>query len=101
MIAVILKLVCANVLCGDTYLILSLAGRWTSEEHNLFLQGLKLYNKQWKLIADLVKTRTVVQIRTHAQKYFQKLEKGRMMSTTSVKKDDVVSSQCLLLNVSS
>lgn len=51
------------------------AGRWTQEEHNLFLQGLKTHNKQWKLIADMVKTRTVVQIRTHAQKYFQKLNK--------------------------
>jgi SHAQKYF class myb-like DNA-binding protein len=51
------------------------AGRWTSEEHTLFLQGLQLYNKQWKQIAELVKTRTVVQIRTHAQKYFQKLDK--------------------------
>jgi hypothetical protein len=40
---------------------------------------LKQYNKQWKQIAELVKTRTVVQIRTHAQKYFQKLEKvGRL-----------------------
>lgn len=51
------------------------AGRWTSEEHSLFLQGLQMYNKQWKQIAELVKTRTVVQIRTHAQKYFQKLDK--------------------------
>lgn len=34
-----------------------------------------MYNKQWKLIADLIRTRTVVQIRTHAQKYFQKLLK--------------------------
>ena len=62
----------------------ALAGRWTSEEHNLFLQGLHLYSKQWKLIADLVKTRTVVQIRTHAQKYFQKLEKGKV---SGLKKD--------------
>lgn len=53
-----------------------LAGRWTQEEHRLFLQGLQLYNKQWKLIADMVKTRTVVQVRTHAQKYFLKMEKG-------------------------
>jgi len=52
------------------------AGRWTAEEHKLFLQGLDMYQKQWKLIADLVKTRTVVQIRTHAQKYFQKLQKS-------------------------
>jgi SHAQKYF class myb-like DNA-binding protein len=52
-------------------------GRWTSEEHRLFLQGLEQHGKGWKKIASLIKSRTVVQIRTHAQKYFQKLSKAR------------------------
>ncbi len=52
-------------------------GRWTAEEHRLFLQGLEEHGKGWKKIASLIKSRTVVQIRTHAQKYFQKLAKAR------------------------
>lgn len=52
-------------------------GRWTAEEHRLFLQGLEQHGKGWKKIASLIKSRTVVQIRTHAQKYFQKLSKAR------------------------
>ena len=36
-----------------------------------------MYGKGWKKIASLIKTRTVVQIRTHAQKYFLKLTKAR------------------------
>jgi SHAQKYF class myb-like DNA-binding protein len=52
-------------------------GRWTAEEHRLFLQGLDQHGKGWKKIASLIKSRTVVQIRTHAQKYFQKLAKAR------------------------
>lgn len=52
-------------------------GRWTGTEHRLFLEGLELHGKQWKKIAALIKTRTVVQIRTHAQKYFQKLAKAK------------------------
>ena len=52
-------------------------GRWTAEEHRLFLQGLDQHGKGWKKIASLIKSRTVVQIRTHAQKYFQKLSKAR------------------------
>lgn len=52
-------------------------GRWTAEEHRLFLQGLEAHGKGWKKIATLIKSRTVVQIRTHAQKYFQKLAKAR------------------------
>lgn len=52
-------------------------GRWTAEEHRLFLEGLEKHGKGWKKIASLIKSRTVVQIRTHAQKYFQKLAKAR------------------------
>ena len=52
-------------------------GRWTAEEHRLFLQGLEQHGKGWKKIASLIKSRTVVQIRPHAQKYFQKLAKAR------------------------
>lgn len=51
-------------------------GRWTPEEHQLFLEALSLYGKQWTKIAAKVKTRTVLQTRTHAQKYFIKLQKG-------------------------
>jgi len=51
-------------------------GRWTEEEHALFLEGLKRFPyRAWKKIATLIETRTVVQIRTHAQKYYQKLAK--------------------------
>jgi SHAQKYF class myb-like DNA-binding protein len=51
-------------------------GRWTKDEHALFLEGIKLHGKEWKKIAETIPTRTVVQIRTHAQKYFQKLAKA-------------------------
>ena len=50
-------------------------GRWTKEEHESFLSALQMYGKEWKRVAARVKTRTVVQTRTHAQKYFQKLQK--------------------------
>lgn len=43
----------------------------------MFVKGLEMYGKGWKKIAGLIKTRTVVQIRTHAQKYFLKLSKAR------------------------
>ncbi|KAH7468827.1 hypothetical protein KRP22_011735 [Phytophthora ramorum] len=47
-------------------------GRWTKREHELFLEGLQRFGKSWKKISSLVHTRTLVQIRTHAQKYLQK-----------------------------
>lgn len=51
-------------------------GRWQAEEHEVFLKGLNEHGKQWKKIAMMIKTRSVVQVRTHAQKYFQKLLKN-------------------------
>ncbi|KDO33427.1 hypothetical protein SPRG_02234 [Saprolegnia parasitica CBS 223.65] len=51
-------------------------GRWTKKEHELFLEGLERYGKSWKHISNLVVTRTLVQIRTHAQKYLQKQNKA-------------------------
>ena len=90
-------------------------GRWSRQEHERFVNGLKKYGKEWKKVkikppthlllpihtsstyslyspsppqtthppthsptqqvAGMVGTRTVVQTRTHAQKYFQKLQK--------------------------
>ena len=51
------------------------------EEHRIFLEGLKLHGKGWKQIAMMIQSRTVVQIRTHAQKYFQKLAKAQQNGT--------------------
>ncbi|CAK4632729.1 unnamed protein product [Aphanomyces euteiches] len=49
-------------------------GRWSPQEHERFLFGMKLFpNGPWKHVAVLVKTRTVRQVRTHAQKYRAKL----------------------------
>ena len=55
-------------------------GRWTTTEHELFLEGLTSYGKEWKKIAELIQTRSVVQIRTHAQKYFLKVAKARQIA---------------------
>jgi SHAQKYF class myb-like DNA-binding protein len=38
-------------------------GRWSEEEHRVFLVGIEKHGKQWKTIADMIGTRTVVQVR--------------------------------------
>ena len=53
----------------------SRTGRWRSEEHDLFVEGLQKYGYNWESVAAHVSTRTVVQVRSHAQKYFNKLKK--------------------------
>ncbi len=50
-------------------------------EHALFVTGLRVHGRDWKQIAAMIPSRTVIQIRTHAQKYFQKLAKCNMTLT--------------------
>ena len=50
------------------------------QEHMTFLDGLRQHGKGWKQIAVMIPSRSVVQIRTHAQKYFQKLCKAQQQA---------------------
>ena len=50
-------------------------GRWTEEEHKKFLKGIIEYGNNWKMIEQLIKTRSRSQARSHAQKYFIKVKK--------------------------
>jgi SHAQKYF class myb-like DNA-binding protein len=50
-------------------------GRWTKEEHELFLKGMTIHGRSWTRVAEIVKTRTTVQVRSHAQKFEMKAAK--------------------------
>ena len=63
-------------------------GRWTPEEHRLFLEGVMLYGKDWKKMQALIRTRSLVQIRTHAQKVFKKVAIKRNPDDATIKLND-------------
>ncbi|KAK9755785.1 hypothetical protein RND81_01G050500 [Saponaria officinalis] len=50
---------------------------WTQDEHEAFLKGLRRYGKgDWKSISrNCVRTKTPTQVASHAQKYYQKVQK--------------------------
>ncbi|EEY57921.1 myb-like DNA-binding protein, putative [Phytophthora infestans T30-4] len=51
-------------------------GIWSLEEHDRFLEAMKLFPKgPWKSIADHIATRSVRQVQTHAQKYQEKVSR--------------------------
>ena len=52
-----------------------LNGRWSQKEHLLFIKGCLLYGNYWKKVKKYIQTRSCSQIRSHAQKYLNKLNK--------------------------
>ena len=55
------------------------AGRWTTDEHQLFLQAFYKYGKNWKKLGSIITTRCILQIRTLIQKYLLKLQRALHM----------------------
>jgi len=76
------------------------SGRWTAQEHKLFLEALEKHGKDWTKIQKHVKTRTTTQARSHAQKFFSKLgestEKGKANETSNLNKikENQINEEC-------
>ncbi|CAL0323900.1 unnamed protein product [Lupinus luteus] len=64
--------------------------KWTEEEHQKFLEALKLYGRGWRQIEEHIGTKTAVQIRSHAQKFFSKIVRESDSSAeTSIQPIDI------------
>ena len=55
-------------------------GRWTKTEHERFLKGLERYGRDWVSVQKVVKTRNLIQVRSHAQKVFMKMSDSEIRS---------------------
>ena len=55
--------------------------KWNDHEHDLFIEGMKRFKRNWKLIAKHVGTKSAVQVRTHAYSHFNR----RVLNTSGSK----------------
>ena len=68
-----------------------LSGRWKEDEHKRFIEAIIKYGNDWKQVQKYVKTRSSTQARSHAQKFFVKIKKAKVLdfnldlSKTSIK----------------
>ncbi len=66
-------------------------GRWKEDEHKRFVEAIIKYGNDWKQVQRYVKTRSSTQARSHAQKFFVKIKKAKILdfnldlSKTSIK----------------
>ncbi|KAL2967199.1 hypothetical protein AAZX31_16G162500 [Glycine max] len=58
------------------YTITKSRENWTEPEHDKFLEAIQLFDRDWKKIEAFVGSKSVIQIRSHAQKYFLKVQKS-------------------------
>ncbi|XP_039687304.1 protein REVEILLE 2 [Medicago truncatula] len=82
------QLSCANdyaLKARKPYTISKQRERWTDEEHKKFLEALKLYGRAWRSIEEHVGSKTAIQIRSHAQKFFSKILRDTSASITNTK----------------
>lgn len=66
----------------------SSTGRWTEAEHQAFLSGLATYGREWKRVALHIPTRTSAQVRSHAQKYFCKIQQQQQQQLQEQQQQD-------------
>lgn len=60
-------------------------GRWTDDEHKRFVEALRKYGKDWQQVEDHIGTRNSAQIRSHAQKFLNRIEKVPDIEESDIK----------------
>lgn len=55
------------------------SGRWKVDEHQRFVEAIIKFGNDWKQVQKYVRTRSSTQARSHAQKFFMKIKKAKIL----------------------
>lgn len=69
----------------------TLTGRWSKSEHERFVKGLDKFGRNWVEIQKAVKTRTLTQVRSHAQKVFLSSDPNELNISFDSENSDIIS----------
>ncbi len=67
-------------------------GRWTKTEHQKFIEGLCLFQKDYERVSEYIKTRSIVQVRSHSQKFFKKYKEKLLKNQKLLSMKEKISS---------
>ena len=50
---------------------------WTEEEHKTFCDAIQKHGRDWSRVTEIIGTKTVQQVRSHAQKHFKRIQREK------------------------
>ena len=50
---------------------------WTEEEHKSFCDAIQKHGRDWSRVTEIVGTKTIQQVRSHAQKHFKRIQREK------------------------
>ena len=50
---------------------------WTEEEHKAFVDAIQKHGRDWSRVTEIVGSKTVQQVRSHAQKHFKRIQREK------------------------
>lgn len=66
-------------------------GQWKKMEHDRFMKALAKYGQDWHRVSKYIKTRSIAQVKSHAQKFFKAMSKKDIDCLTAKDNDYALS----------
>ncbi|KAL5015994.1 hypothetical protein ScPMuIL_005583 [Solemya velum] len=66
--------------------------QWTQDEKSMFETGMEVHGRKWRLIADMIPTKTMLQVKNYAHQYLKNQAKKNGITNTAISFAEVTQS---------